>query len=59
MGAHLREVGDLVGLSICNNPELSYLFPGLPFQGCHPRTCNDRVVRDDEASRFSHPWNQT
>lgn len=24
---------------------LSYLFPDLPFQGCHHQTCKDRAVR--------------
>lgn len=57
VGVCLRDAGDLGGISRDNNPELSYLFPGLPFQGCHLQTCKDRVVRGDVSrSRSSHPW---
>lgn len=39
-GGGLGERGDLGG-----HLWLSYLFPGLPFQGCHHQTCKDRAVR--------------
>lgn len=41
-GLCLRDVEDLVRQSKCNNPKLSYLFPGLPFQGYRPQTCKDK-----------------
>lgn len=56
VGICLRDVGHLIGLSRSSNPKQSYLFPGLPFQECHPQTCNDRVVKDViSRSRSSHP----
>lgn len=41
-GIRLRDMEDLVRQSKGNNPKLSYLFPGLPFQGYRPQTCKDK-----------------